>query len=53
LHNVKIGVALFSETFLKPCVRFYIPKCVIGMPVKMGTKAGVPEQLRKASFTHK
>jgi hypothetical protein len=46
LATFKKDMPLFSETRLKPHMRFY------GLAVKTGTKAELPEQLRRASFAH-
>jgi hypothetical protein len=51
LQDLKINMALLSETYLKPHMRLYIPNYIY-RNVKTGTKAELPLQLRKASLTH-
>jgi hypothetical protein len=53
LQYYKIGVALFSEIHLKPNRKFYIPNYdfYLRLAMKIGAKAKLPLQLRKASLT--
>jgi hypothetical protein len=50
-YKTKTDVAQFSETYLKPHMRFYIPNYDNQTDHEEGTKVELPQQLRKASLT--